>query len=191
MYVLQMEITLKSNFVDMFYVDEPMVPLPSKDGSNRGELVSPSLRRYSYSRMPPVTWLEWCLKAYTGVTVSAADVEEYDLGAIPTNIDITGGSMSVSKWTKRSKHSIALPRLILVTAKGDPLQHGGLAFKDVYQQVVIQENVANEKDKGSSAIKHFHTNSGHCGFYFAEPTLFQQIMKEWYSEMHSVWQSKN
>ena len=155
---------------------------------------SPSLRRYSYTRMPPVTWLEWSLKAYTGME-TVPDVEkDLILGTISTSVDITGGSMTVSEWIKRSK-STSLPRLLLVTAKGDPLQDGGLAFKGVYDKVIEEVGAKiskrNPNIKGEiSRIKHFDTNSGHTGFYLFEPSVFQDIMKEWYSEMRSVWERK-
>ena len=192
---LAMETTLKSMaMVDTFYVDEPMVPLRTNDGNKEWSMDSPSLRRYSYTRMPPVTWLEWSLKAYTGME-TVPDVEkDLILGTISTSVDITGGSMTVSEWVKRSK-STSLPRLLLVTAKGDPLQAGGLAFKGVYDKVIEEVGAKNSKRNSNikgeiSRIKHFDTNSGHTGFYLFEPSVFQDIMKEWYSEMRSVWERK-
>jgi len=192
---LAMETTLKSMaMVDTFYVDAPVVPFPTSDGSKEWSMNSPSLRRNSYTRMPPVTWLEWSLKAYTGME-TVPDVEkDLILGTISTSVDITGGSMTVSEWIKRSK-STSLPRLILVTAKGDPLQDGGLAFKGVYEKVIEEVGAKNSKRNSNikgeiSRIKHFDTNSGHGGFYLFEPSVFQDVMKEWYSEMRSVWERK-
>ena len=186
-----METALKFESVDSFFVDEPMVPLPTNDGMNKFALNSPSFRRYSYSRMPPVTWLEWSLKAYTGVETSPEDEKDLYHGTVSTGVDITGGAISVSEWVERSKKS-TLPKLILTTAKGDPLQDGGLAFKEVYSQAI--QEVEGKHDTSSdqiSAIKHYDTNSGHVGFYFFEPDLFQELMKEWYSEISTVWHSKN
>jgi len=194
---LAMETALKFDLVDTFYVDQPMVPLSTNDGNNEWALDSPSFRRYSYSRMPPVTWLEWSLQAYTGMEISPDVEKDLYLGTIPTSVDITGGSMSVSEWVKRSENSTSLPQLILVTAKGDPLHDGGLAFKDVYEQAIREVEAKNIKQYDSatkeetSAVRHFDTNSGHVGFYFFEPAAFAEIMKEWHTEMRLVWDIKN
>ncbi|KAL7553415.1 hypothetical protein ACHAWF_016697 [Thalassiosira exigua] len=179
---LAMETTLKNiNLVDTFFVDEPIVPLPTSQGRNQWSLDSPSFRRYSYSRQVPVTWLEWSLKAYTGMKTVDNEKDLY-LGTITTSIDITGGTMNASQWVKRSG-STPLPKLILVTAKGDPLQDGGLAFKDVYEHAT--------EAVGENKIKHFGTNSGHVGFYFFEHTVFQDIVKEWYGDIRHVWKTKS
>eukprot|EP00580_Thalassiosira_gravida_P003683 CAMPEP_0201607850 /NCGR_PEP_ID=MMETSP0492-20130828/6825_1 /ASSEMBLY_ACC=CAM_ASM_000837 /TAXON_ID=420259 /ORGANISM="Thalassiosira gravida, Strain GMp14c1" /LENGTH=349 /DNA_ID=CAMNT_0048072525 /DNA_START=286 /DNA_END=1332 /DNA_ORIENTATION=- len=183
---LAMETTLKSMvMVDSFYVDEPVVPMRTNnnDGKKEWSMDTPSFRRYSYARMPPVTWLEWSLKAYTGIETDRNVEKDLLVGTAPTSVDITGGSMTVSEWVKRSK-STPLPPLILVTAKGDPLQYGGLAFKGVYEQAIGE--VAEKTRKGNSSmdgeiskIRHFDTNAGHVGFYAMEPAVFQEVMKEW------------
>jgi len=189
---LAMEVTLKSlGIVDTFYVDEPVVAFPTKD--NKWTLDSPSMRRYAYSRMPPVSLIEWGVKAYTGVeTVPEVEIR-LPLGTVSTSIDITGGAMTVSEWIERSDASSPLPRLILVTAMGDPLLDAGLAFKKVYEDAIIrgmEEYYPTAKNEAVSKVKHFDTYSGHCGFYLFEPSVFRLIMKEWYEEMHNVWVRK-
>mmetsp|Transcript_29593 Transcript_29593/g.58419 ORF Transcript_29593/g.58419 Transcript_29593/m.58419 type:complete len:223 (+) Transcript_29593:435-1103(+) len=219
-----METTLKSlDIVDTFFVDEPVVPFPTTataDDNEEGEWTvdSLSVRRYAYSRMPPVSWLEWSLKAYTGIETVTVSGEEDNLtlGTMTTNVDITGGAMTASEWIQKRNNDIdsttsllpsmiPLPRLILVTAMGDPLRDGGLAFKEVYAEALRKEKELLEqndskiaKAKGQRAdglpiskAKHFETYSGHVGFYLFERASFSLIMKEWYDEMYDVWQSRS
>ncbi|KAL7530173.1 hypothetical protein ACHAXR_005496 [Thalassiosira sp. AJA248-18] len=193
---LAIETTMKSlDLVDTFYVDAPMVPLSVNDQKNEWSMDSPSFRRYAYTRLPSVTWLEWSLKAYTGVETVPDLENDLSYGAITTSVDITGGAMTVSEWVKRSNSTDLLPPLFLVTSKGDPLQYGGLEFKGVYEQAMQQVEAKNNKHEstaeGISKIKHFDTSSGHCSFYLFEPSVFQHIMKEWYDEMRVVWERKN
>ncbi|KAL7531742.1 hypothetical protein ACHAXR_004207 [Thalassiosira sp. AJA248-18] len=193
---LAIETTMKSiELVDTFYVDEPVVPLPLNDQNDEWSMDSPSFRRYAYTRIPSVTWLEWSLKAYTGVGTVPNLEKDLTYGAITTSVDITGGAMTVSEWVKRSNSTDLLPPLFLVTAKGDPLQYGGLEFKGVYEQAIKQVEAKNNKHESTpediSKIKHFDTSSGHTGFYFFEPSVFQYIMKEWHDAMCDVWERKN
>jgi acetyl esterase/lipase len=187
---LAMETTMKSlDLVDTFFVDEPPVPLPTSD--EKWSMDSPSFRRYSYSRQVPTTWLEWSLKAYTGIDTVHDIEKDLRLGTIATGVDITGGSMNVSEWVKRTS-SASLPKLILVTAKGDPLKDGGLAFKDVYERVIQAAEAKNSSMSGGvPRIKHFETSSGHVGFYLFEPEVFQNIVTEWYFDIHRAWERKN
>ncbi|KAL7546894.1 hypothetical protein ACHAWF_010222 [Thalassiosira exigua] len=189
---LAMETTMKSlDLVDSFVVDEPMVPLQTLDG-NKWSMDSPSFRRYSYTNQVPVTWLDWSFKAYTGTAAAPEDTKDLCIGATPSSVDITGGSMNVSEWVKRST-SVSLPQLILVTAKGDPLQDGGLAFKNVYEQVVqaIEAKNSSATDGGNSRIKHFDTSSGHTGLYLYEPGVLHNIVKEWYVHIRRAYERKN
>jgi len=198
---LAIETTLKSlDLVDTFYADAPVVLFPTKY-SNEGNaeewaLDSASVRRYSYARVPAVPWLEWSIKAYTGVETDFEKEKDLQLGTLTTKVDITGGSMTVSEWLKRTSSSTTLPRLFLVTAKGDPLHDGGLAFKSVYEQVIEEfdakyinlDSVASDE---MSTVKYFDSNHGHCLFYIVEPSLFHNVMKEWQSEIRDVWEKKN
>eukprot|EP01083_Nonionella_stella_P115733 343446_1 len=188
-----MEVTLKSlDIVDTFYVDEPVVVFPTKD--SKWTLDSPSMRRYAYSRLPPVSVMEWAMKAYVGMK-SVPEIENgMPLGTIATKMDVTGGTMTVTEWIERSNSSSSLPKLILVTSLGDPLLDGGLAFKKVYEDAIIGgkgKDSSTKKNAVVSKIKHFGTHSGHGGFYFFEPSVFRLIMMEWYAEMHHVWECKN
>mmetsp|Transcript_29594 Transcript_29594/g.58421 ORF Transcript_29594/g.58421 Transcript_29594/m.58421 type:complete len:222 (+) Transcript_29594:435-1100(+) len=217
-----METTLKAlNIVDTFFVDEPVLPFPTTTTTvdNNKEVKwtmdSPSVRRYAYTRMPPVSWLEWSLRAYTGIETVTVSGEEDNLtlGTMTTNVDITGGAMTASEWIQKRNNDIdsttsllpsmiPLPRLILVTAMGDPLRDGGLAFKEVYAEALRKEKELLEQNyskiaKGErkdglpiSKAKHFETYSGHVGFYLFERASFSLIMKEWYDEMYDVWQSR-
>eukprot|EP00581_Thalassiosira_minuscula_P027995 CAMPEP_0183750460 /NCGR_PEP_ID=MMETSP0739-20130205/1113_1 /TAXON_ID=385413 /ORGANISM="Thalassiosira miniscula, Strain CCMP1093" /LENGTH=387 /DNA_ID=CAMNT_0025986513 /DNA_START=347 /DNA_END=1510 /DNA_ORIENTATION=- len=214
---LAMETTLKAlNIVDTFFVDEPVLPFPTTTTTvdNNKEVKwtmdSPSVRRYAYTRMPPVSWLEWSLRAYTGIETVSGEEDNLTLGTITTNVDITGGAMTASDWIQKRNDidsttllpSIPLPRLILVTAMGDPLRNGGLAFKEVYAEALRKEKELLEQNyskiaKGErmdglpiSKAKHFETYSGHVGFYLFERASFSLIMKEWYDEMYGVWQSR-
>mmetsp|Transcript_30814 Transcript_30814/g.65176 ORF Transcript_30814/g.65176 Transcript_30814/m.65176 type:complete len:462 (-) Transcript_30814:279-1664(-) len=217
---LAMETTLNAlHIVDTFFVDEPVLPFPTTTTTvdNNKEVKwtmdSPSVRRYAYTRMPPVSWLEWSLRAYTGIETVSGEEDNLTLGTITTNVDITGGAMTASEWIQKRNDidsttllpSIPLPRLILVTAMGDPLRNGGLAFKEVYAEALRKEKELLEqndskiaKAKGQRAdglpiskAKHFETYSGHVGFYLFEPASFSIIMKEWYDEMYDVWQSRS
>jgi len=193
---LAMETTLKSlALVDTFFVDEPVVPLIDSglDGRKTWSLDSQSLRRNAFTRMPPVTWLEWSLKSYTGMETVPANERNITLGSVSTTVDITGGSMTVSEWVKKSHKLRPLPNLLLVTAKGDPLHDGGVAFKNVFEQA-IEEGTKNRKLDSTVGetpkVKYFDTTSGHGGYLMFEPSLFQNIMGEWYREIRSVWERK-
>lgn len=198
---LAMETTLKSlGVVDTFFVDVPMVPLLVAGGESRDDakkewrLDSPSFRRYAYTRSPPVTWLDWSLLAYTG---KEAPQSQPAHGMVTTDVDITGGAMTVSEWTamriiadgKGEAIFSKLPSLVLVTARGDPLRDGGLAFKDVYERAVEEAGIGMYGE-AAAAIKHFEASSGHCGFYIFEPSLFQTVMEVWYEEMETVYKRK-
>jgi len=184
---LAMEVTLKSMDmnIDSFYVDEPKVPLPSKDGTT-WSLDSGSLRRYSYSRMPPVDWLEWSLKAYTGMETNHEFESTLPYGMITTDVDITGGSIDAAKWKRSFDESNAtqLPRLFLVTANGDPLKDGGVYFKHIYEEVIkqVEAETPNSTER-QPQIKYVETTSGHTGHYIFELPIFEDTMKEWYAEM--------
>ena len=197
---LTMETTLTNlDIVDTFYVDEPVVAFPRTNSDDKQKVEwtmdSASVRRYAYTRMPPVAWLEWALKAYTGKTTVSGVEDNLPLGTVSTNVDITGGAMTVSEWTKKRKKSgnkkRGLPRLILVTAMGDPLLDGGLAFKKVYDDALIIEKEEVKDSLGVLKAKHFDTYSGHASFYLFESQLFQRIIKEWYSDITDVWRSKS
>lgn len=192
---LAMETTLKSMvLVDTFFVDQPVVPL-ARDGGKAWSMDSPSVRRNAYTRDPPVTWLDWSLKAYTGMETLPEKERDIPVGSIATSVDITGGAMTASEWARRSSPSRPLPRLLLVTARGDPLHDGGVAFRGVYEQVIEATAQANGESRASTAgagpeVKYFDTTSGHGGYLLFEPALFQRIMEEWYSEIRSVWERK-
>jgi acetyl esterase/lipase len=181
---LAMEVTLKSidMNIDSFFVDEPMVPLPSKN-ENGWSFDSSSFRRYSHARIPPVSWLEWSLKAMTGTETIPSVESNIPYGMITTNVDITGGSLEVANWKHAFEHrNSTLPTLFIVTANGCPLKDGGVYFKQVYEQVI--EQVEGEKlSSERTEIKHFETKTGHTLFYALEPSVFQQMMTEWYTVM--------
>mmetsp|Transcript_18504 Transcript_18504/g.30292 ORF Transcript_18504/g.30292 Transcript_18504/m.30292 type:complete len:480 (+) Transcript_18504:87-1526(+) len=183
---LAMEVTLKSLAmgIDSFYVDEPMVPLPSKDSKQRTwSFDSDSFRRYSYTRIPPVDWLEWSLKAMTGIETNHDVESSIPYGMITTDVDVTGGSIDAAEW-KRSfdeSNSTLLPRLFLVTANGDPLKDGGLHFKRTYEEVI--EQVEAENPNMQPQIKYVESSSGHTSHYIFEQAIFEESMKEWYAEM--------
>ena len=184
---LAMEVTLKSidMNIDSFFVDEPMVPLPSKNDG--WSFDSSSFRRYSYARIPPVSWLEWSLKAMTGMETHASVESNIPYGMITTNVDITGGSLEVADWKHAFENSNAtlLPTLFLATAYGDPLKDGGVYFKQVYEQVI--EQVEGEKlSSERTEIKYFETKTGHTLFYALEPSVFEQMMSEWYTVMRKA-----
>lgn len=187
---LAMEVTLKSLDVeiDSFYVDEPMIPLPSGDHRS-WSLDSDSFRRYSYTRNPPVGFLEWSLKAMTGMETNPHIESKLTYGMITTDVDITGGAIDPEQW-KYSFHksnSTLLPRLFLVTSKGDPLKDGGLYFKRVYQQVISQVDAAARNNTERQAqIKYIDSSAGHTGFYYLEKHVFKDIMTEWYAEMRKA-----
>ena len=183
--------------IDSFYVDAPRVPLPSKD-RNQGTwtLDSGSFRRYSYTRLPPVDWVEWSLKAMTGMETDHDVESSIPYGMITTDVDITGGSIDDAKW-KRSfdeSNSTLLPRLFLVTANGDPLKDGGLYFKRIYEEVIEQveaEAPANtEKSERQPQIKYVESSSGHSLHYIFEQHIFEDSMKEWYAEMKKAHRRK-
>jgi len=186
---IAMEVTLKSldMNIDSFYVDEPKIPLPTKDSNQKTwSLDSDSLRRYSYTRMPPVDWLEWSLKALTGMQTNHDAESSIQYGMLTTDVDITGGSIDAAKW----KHSFdesnttLLPRLILVTAYGDPLKSGGDYFRNIYEKVIeqVEADSLNNTER-QPQVKYFETSSGHTGHYIFEQSIFQDTMKEWYTEM--------
>lgn len=179
---LAMEVTLKSIDIkiDSFFVDEPMIPMPSKIG-NGWSFDSYSFRRYSYARIPPVSWLEWSLKAMTGMETIPSVESHIPYGMITTNVDITGGSLEVANWKHAvESNSTILPTLFIVTANGCPLKDGGVYFKQIYEEVI--EQVEGEKlSSERTEIKHFETKTGHTLFYALEPSVFQQMMTEWYT----------
>ena len=195
---LAMEVTLKSMEmnIDSFYVDEPMVPLPAKDGNQRTtwSFDSESFRRYSYIRLPPVDWLEWSLKAMTGMETNHDVESNLAYGMIATDVDITGGSIDAAKWKHAfdESNSMQLPRLFLVTSNGDPLKSGGVYFKHIYEEVIEQvEAETPNNTKRQPQIKYIEASSGHTGFYTFEQPLFKDIMSEWYAEMKTAHRRKS
>lgn len=186
---IAMEVTLKSldMNIDSFYVDEPKVPIPTKDGNPKTwSLDSDSFRRYSYTRMPPVDWLEWSLKAMTGMQTNHDVESSIPYGKLTTDVDITGGAIDAANW-KRSfdeSNTMQLPSLILITANGDPLKSGGVYFKHIYEEVIEQvEATSSNNTERQPQISYIETSSGHTGHYIFEPTVFKDTMKEWYTEM--------
>jgi acetyl esterase/lipase len=193
---LAMEVTLKSmNMnIDSFYVDEPMIPLPSKDGNQTTwSFDSDSFRRYAYSRIPPVAWIEWSLKAMTGMETKHDVESNLAYGMITTDVDITGGSIDAAKWKQSfdESNSTQLPRLFLLTANGDPLKDGGVYFNQIYEQVIGQvEAAAPNKTERQPQIKYIETSSGHTGHYIFEQPVFKDVMREWYAEMKKAYSRK-
>lgn len=186
---IAMEVTLKSLYmnIDSFYVDEPKVPLFTNDSNSKTwSMDSDSFRRYSYTRMPPVDWLEWSLKAMTGMQTNHEIESSIQYGKLTTNVDITGGAIDAANW-KRSfdeSNTMQLPSLILITANGDPLKSGGVYFKHVYEEVIEQvEAESPNRAERQPHISYVETSSGHTGHYIFEPSIFKATMKEWYTEM--------
>jgi len=186
---LAMEVTLKSMdmHIDSFYVDGPMIPLPSKDCNQRTwSFDSYSFRRYTYSRMPLVAWIEWSLKAVTGMETNHDVESNLAYGMITTDVDITGGSIDTATWKQSfdESNSTQLPRLFLLTANGDPLKDGGVYFKHIYEQVIGQVEAATPNNaERQPQIEYIETSSGHSGHYIFERHVFQDVMREWYAEM--------
>ena len=193
---IAMEVTLKSldMNIDTFYVDEPVVPFPSKDGNQRSwSLDSNSFRRYSYTRVPPVDWVEWSLKAMTGMDTNHDLESGIPYGMIQTDVDITGGATDVAKWKMSFDESNAtqLPRLFLITAHGDPLMDGGKYFKRVYEDVIkLVEAEAPSGANSQPQIKYVESFAGHTLHLFLERSLFGDNMREWYAEMKRAYHRK-
>lgn len=123
----------------------------------------------------------------TGMETHPSVESNIPYGMITTNVDITGGSLEVANWKHAFENSNAtlLPTLFLATAYGDPLKDGGVYFKQVYEQVI--EQVEGEKlSSERTEIKYFETKTGHTLFYALEPSVFQQMMSEWYTVMRKA-----
>ena len=106
-------------------------------------------------------------------------------------MDVTGGSIDAANW-KRSfdeSNSTLLPRLILVTANGDPLKDGGLYFKRIYEEVIEQVEAENPNHR-QPQVKYFESSSGHTSHYIFEQSIFEDSMKEWYAEMKKAHRRK-
>ena len=129
------------------------------------------------------------LRRMTGMETNPHIESKLTYGMITTDVDITGGAIDPEQW-KYSFHksnSTLLPRLFLVTSKGDPLKDGGLYFKRVYQQVISQVDAAARNNTERQAqIKYIDSSAGHTGFYYLEKHVFKDIMTEWYAEMRKA-----
>mmetsp|Transcript_19665 Transcript_19665/g.46169 ORF Transcript_19665/g.46169 Transcript_19665/m.46169 type:complete len:439 (+) Transcript_19665:462-1778(+) len=165
--------------VDSLVVSEPKVLLPAEDG--KWTLDSPSLRRYAHSRLPPVTWLEWSTKAYTGMETDVEHEQTLQIGKLTTNVDIAGGSTTVSNWIDvfHKNNLSRLPKIFLITGKGDPLRGGGLYLKDVFSQVYEDLKLPN-------IVSHADTSSGHGGYLLFEPGVYHNVMTQWYDEIQKT-----
>jgi len=165
--------------VDTLFASEPRVLLPTKDGA--WTLDSPSLRRYAHSRLPPITWIEWSTKAYAGMETDVEHEKTIPIGKLTINVDIAGGSTTPSNWIDayHTNNLPGLPKMFLVTGKGDPLRGGGLYLKDVFSQVY-------EDLKLSNTVSHADTSSGHGGYLLLEPGVYQDMMTQWYDEMQKT-----
>ena len=168
--------------VDTLFVSEPKVLLPAEDGWT---LNSPSLRRYAHSRLPPVTWLEWSTKAYAGIETDVEHEKTIQIGKLTTNVDIAGGSTTASNWIDafHTNNLSRLPKMFLVTGKGDPLRGGGLYLKDVFSQIYEDLNLSN-------TVFHVDTSSGHGGYLLFEPGVYKNIMYQWYDEIQKTFSGK-
>ena len=193
---LAMEVTLKSldMNIDTFYLDEPMVPLPSKDSNPKSwTLDSNSFRRHSYSRVSPVELAEWTLKAVTGMDTNHELESSIAYGMIETDVDITGGATDAANWKSAFDESNAtqLPRLFLLTTHGDPFMDGGLYFKSVYEDVLklVDAEVLKDTDR-QPQIKHVESFTGHTLHLMLERSLFREMTKEWYAEMKRAYYRK-
>ena len=97
------------------------------------------------------------------------------------------GSIDSAKWMQLfvESNSTSLPRLFLVTAKGDPLKDGGHYFKQVYDKVIEQVEATVHTER-QSQTKYIETSSGHAGFYSFELPVYNDLMEEWSAEMRKV-----
>uniref|UniRef100_A0A7S2IG95 Alpha/beta hydrolase fold-3 domain-containing protein n=1 Tax=Helicotheca tamesis TaxID=374047 RepID=A0A7S2IG95_9STRA len=173
--LLAMETTLRALKLNIpvhtFLVDSPMVPLANNIANKTHALDSESFRRNTYCRIN-VPWLHWCYESY----------------APSANNDITGGSMTPREWVRASKNNPdKFPPLFLITGKADPLQSGGIAFKEVYEDALASRgNTNTTMDK----VYHVDLSSTHCSHFMFDAANFRAIVDDWHSEMNHIWESK-
>lgn len=143
--------------IDSVLVDEPMFLSRSNTDGNSVMppfLDSDSHRRNVYSRVTPILWLEWCVYAYVGRQDASIN-----------DIDWTGGVMSASEW-KTSTAQQLLPPVVLLTAKGDILHDGGVAFGRVYEEA-------------GGTVHHVDASASHTLAFMFHLDAAQAITKKW------------
>jgi len=183
--------------IDSMLLDTPAFPM----SGSKFTLDSQSVRRMMHTRTCPDQCRRWWMAAYAHCQ-PLEDVDNVEnIPPLPPvksgeepllpfcNDDehskIFDGTMSIDEWTNAASNGQQLPSLLLLTGKADPLHDGGVAFKDLYEQVIDNANAAsvhvnNNNTNDGPIIRHVDARTSHVTMYVCgDSESIHAVTTEW------------